>query len=110
MSLNIPGFLQAWNYLSPIKYQVASMAAYGLQGAKFTCRVEQQIDGVCPIGTGEQVLRLYNLDVNPGNNLAALGACVIVYRLVAFLVLWMARRHWNWDWVFGWLKKRSRRS
>ena len=47
------------------------------------------------------------MDVDPGVNLAALGACVVVYRLVAFLVLWSARRHWDWDWAFGWLRRRK---
>lgn len=109
MSLNIPSFLQAWNYLSPVKYQVANMAAYGLRGETFTCSDAQRVSGVCPLGTGEDVLKLYNLDVNPGANLAALGACVVVYRLVAFLVLWAARKDWDWEWVFGWARRRRRR-
>lgn len=108
MSLNIPSFLEAWNYLSPIKYQVANMAAYGLRDETFTCSDAQKVDGRCPLGTGEDVLRLYNLDVNPGANLAALGACVVVYRLVAFLVLWAARRDWDWEWVIGWVKRGRR--
>lgn len=108
MSLNIPRFLQAWNYLSPIKYQVANMAAFGLSDTVFTCSNTQKADGRCPVATGEEVLQLYKLDVNAGTNLAALAACVVVYRLVAFLLLWAARKHWHWDWAFGWLRRRKR--
>lgn len=109
MSLNLPTFLQDFNYLSPIKYQVASMAAYGLQGERFTCPDSQKVDGQCPMGTGEEVLALYNLNVNPGTHLLGLAICMIVYRMVAFLVLWAARAEWHWDSGYAWLKRRRNR-
>lgn len=103
-SLNLPGFLQAWNYLSPVKYATDNIAPYAMRGQRFSCSDAQKIDGVCPLATGEQVLKLYNLDRNPGVNLAGLGACVVVYRLVAFLILWAARARWDWDGVWAFVK------
>jgi ABC-2 type transporter len=97
MSLNIPGVLQALNYLSPLKYQVANMAAYSMHGRKFTCKLSQKVNGECPISTGEQVLELYNLDKNPGMNLMALVITTVVYRVVAYAVLKVARMHWDFD-------------
>ncbi|KAI9869134.1 MAG: hypothetical protein M1813_002958 [Trichoglossum hirsutum] len=95
MSLNIPGFLQALNHLSPLKYQVANTAVYAMRGQTFGCTKAQEVDGLCPIRTGEQVLRLYNLNKNPGMNLMALGITTVVYRVVAFAVLKSARMQWD---------------
>lgn len=95
MSLDIPAFLQAFNHLSPLKYQVANMAIYSLQGQRFTCTPAQEIDGQCPISTGEQVLKLYSLDKDAGLNLMALGITTLVYRLLAYGVLMFARRYFR---------------
>lgn len=92
ISLDIPHWLKAINYLSPLKYLVANLAVYSMQGRKFACRQDQMIDGVCPISSGEEVLKLYNLDKNPGLNLMALGIVTVVYRIIAWLVLWAVKR------------------
>jgi len=92
MSLNIPSWLQAFNYLSPVKYQIASMAAYSLRGQEFSCRETQKVNGLCPLQTGEQVLDLYNLDGNPKLNLVALGICCVAYRSIAFLFVWIMKK------------------
>ncbi|KAI9776803.1 MAG: hypothetical protein M1839_009354 [Geoglossum umbratile] len=97
MSLNIPAVLQAFNHLSPLKYQVANMAVYALRGQEFGCTPAQKVDGQCPISTGEQVLKLYNLDKNARMNLMALGITAVVYRLAAYAVLKVARTHWDFD-------------
>ena len=99
MSLNIPAFLQAFNYLSPIKWSLGNLAPYTLRGVKFTCQDYQRLpNGQCPINTGEDVLRQYNFETNAGLNLAALAICVVVYRIVAFLVLKAKRTRWAiWD-------------
>lgn len=97
MSLNIPGFLQAFNHLSPVKWLVGNLAPYSLRGQTFTCTAAQRLpDGHCPIETGQQVLELYNLDKNPGLNILALGVCALVYRFVAYLVLKAKRERWSW--------------
>ncbi|KAL8729169.1 MAG: hypothetical protein Q9166_004908 [cf. Caloplaca sp. 2 TL-2023] len=37
MSLHIPAFLQAWNHLSPEKWNLGNLAPYTLRGLHFTC-------------------------------------------------------------------------
>ncbi|KAL8653372.1 MAG: hypothetical protein Q9226_003875 [Calogaya cf. arnoldii] len=94
MSLDIPAFLQAWNHLSPIKWCLGNLAPYTLRGLHFTCPDgEEQCGG---LRTGEEVLTLYNLDTDPGKNLAALGACVVIYRLVAWGLLELKRKRSGW--------------
>ncbi|KAH0559872.1 hypothetical protein GP486_003609 [Trichoglossum hirsutum] len=108
MSLNIPGFLQALNYLSPLKYQVANTAVYAMRGQTFGCTKVQEVGGLCPIRTGEQVLSLYNLNKNPGINLMALGITAVVYRVIAFVVLKSTRMRWDLE-VFGFKGRRRKR-
>jgi hypothetical protein len=92
-SLNVPAFLQAFNYLSPVKWAVGNLAPYSMKGLTFTCAVDQQgPTGLCPILTGQQALQLYNLDHDPRMYLLALGICTVGYRLVSFLLLWAAKR------------------
>ncbi|KAL8669211.1 MAG: hypothetical protein Q9168_006193 [Polycauliona sp. 1 TL-2023] len=94
MSLDIPDFLQAWNHWSPIKWSLANLAPYTLRGLRFACPDGgEQCGG---LRTGEEVLTLYNLDTNPGNNLAALGACVVIYRVVAWAILALKRKRSVW--------------
>lgn len=94
MSLNVHEVLQALNHLSPIKYAVANLAPYSLHGQKFHCSAAQQLaDGSCPITSGEQVLRLYNLDKSGPMNIMALGVCTIIYRFVAYAFLKAMRSH-----------------
>ncbi|KAJ6092503.1 hypothetical protein N7486_007792 [Penicillium sp. IBT 16267x] len=88
MSLNVNQVLAGVNYLSPIKYCIANLAPYSLQGQHFDCSATERLaDGNCPITTGEQVLKLYNLDKNGPMNIMALGVCTIIYRFVAYVFL-----------------------
>lgn len=97
MSLQIPAFLQAFNHLSPIKYALGNLAPYSLRGVVFTCEADQRMgNGRCPIETGEDVLRQYNFETDAGLNLMALGVCVVVYRVVAYLILKARRSRWEW--------------
>ncbi|KAI9730845.1 MAG: hypothetical protein M1834_005563 [Cirrosporium novae-zelandiae] len=96
LSLNIPGFLQALNYLSPVKYSIANVASYAMDGQTFTCgQAERLSNGQCPISTGQDVLDLYNLDANPWLNLVGTAIATVVYRVVAYLLLKLARTHWD---------------
>lgn len=108
MSLNIPSFLQAFNYLSPVKYVVGNIAPYTLQNQHFTCESWQRLaNGDCPVTSGEQVLKMYNLDKNPRIQLMALGICAIVYRVLAYVLLKVVRERWIakvWRWR-GWRRK-----
>ena len=97
MSLNMPSFLQAFNHLSPIKWSLGNLATYTLKGIRFSCSDAQKLpDGQCPISTGEQVLSLYKLETNAGLNLMALGICVLVYRMLAYVLLVARRTRWDW--------------
>ena len=97
MSLNMPSFLQAWNHLSPIKWSLGNLATYTLDGIVFTCPDDQKLpNGQCPISTGQDVLRLYNLERNAALNLMGLGICIVAYRLLAFLLLVAKRARWDW--------------
>lgn len=95
MSLNIPAFLQAFNHLSPIKWAIGNLGPYTLAGVSFTCTVEQQLpNGQCPVNTGAEALDLYNLNGNAGLNLLAVGICLVVYRMLAFVLLKAKRTRW----------------
>lgn len=105
MSLNIPGFLQAFNHLSPIKWAMGNMAPYTLRGVRFTCEEYQKINGRCPIASGEDALALYKLDKDPEMYVMALGICTIVYRLIAYVTLKCVKERWigrAWRKVGGW--------
>ncbi|KAK2021213.1 ABC transporter [Colletotrichum zoysiae] len=88
LSIDMPELFNAFNYLSPVRYATRAMAPYSLESVTFTCTDGQRLpDGRCPIETGEDVLNLYKLNVDPKVNIAALAGCVVVYRLVAWALL-----------------------
>ncbi|TVY22935.1 putative ABC transporter ATP-binding protein/permease [Lachnellula hyalina] len=96
LSINMPGFLQGVNYLSPMRYVTRNLIPYSLRHMAFHCTAAQRLpDGTCPITTGEQVLDLYALDTNPAINIMALGICTLVYRLLAYALLKGMRTHWG---------------
>jgi ABC-type multidrug transport system ATPase subunit len=105
LSIHMPAFLEAVNYLSPLRYSVRTLAPYTLQPINFTCDDEQRLpDGNCTITTGYEVLDLYNLNVDPAPMMAALGACAVIYRLVAFALLKAKKTKWG-DW---WRERRGK--
>ncbi len=86
----------AW-HLSPIKWAIGNLAPYTLAGVHFSCTEDQRLpNGQCPIRDGKDVLNLYNLDGNARLNLMAVGICVVVYRILAYLVLKARRTRWTW--------------
>ncbi|KAK6953642.1 hypothetical protein Daesc_005947 [Daldinia eschscholtzii] len=96
MSINMPKLFKIFNYISPLKYATAVLSPYTLRGVKFTCDDAQRLpDGRCTIETGEQVLDLYKLNVDPIVNIGALAATIVVYRLVAWLLLRLVRTRWK---------------
>jgi len=72
------------------------MAVYSLRGRVFTCAPDQEVGGRCPISSGEDVLRLYDLDTDPRWNLVVLAVLAVFYRLVALLVVKGGRMEWKW--------------
>lgn len=94
MSLNVNNVLQALNHLSPIKYAIANLAPYSMHGQVFHCSDSQRLaSGSCPVDSGEQVLKLYNLDKSGPMNVMALGVCTIIYRVVAYAFIKAMRSH-----------------
>lgn len=100
LSIHMPGFLSAMNYLSPIRYAIRNLAPYSLRDIEFTCNASQMIpDGNggmrCTVQNGIEALQLYSLDVNPWPQVLALGGCTIVYRALAYVILRVAKSHWE---------------
>ncbi|KAI1331558.1 ABC transporter [Xylariaceae sp. FL0255] len=96
ISVNMPRLFLIFRYLSPTKYAVAALARFSLQGVEFTCDDSQKLpDGQCTIATGEQVLELYNLNVDGVRNIIALAGTIIVYRLLAWLLVRLVRTRWR---------------
>ncbi|CAK7895408.1 hypothetical protein CAAN1_10S00738 [[Candida] anglica] len=86
MSLHMPMFFQAWNYINPMKYAVGICAVLGFEDQKFTC---SHTGGVCLLNSGESVLDYYNLNVNLGAFFGGLVACLIMYRIIATAALYI---------------------
>lgn len=96
LSINMPALLDAFNYISPLRYAVRALGPVSLRGQTFTCGDDQRLpNGDCAISTGEQVLQLYRLDVDFVVNIAALAGTVVAYRLVAYLLLRLVRTRWD---------------
>lgn len=96
LSIDMPDLFKVVNYVSPIRYATRAVAPYSLGGVEFTCNNSQRLpNGECPIQTGQDVLDLYKLDVDPVVNVAALAGCIIVYRLLAWGLLRAVRGRWR---------------
>ncbi|KAL1739863.1 P-loop containing nucleoside triphosphate hydrolase protein [Schizophyllum fasciatum] len=105
LSVDMPAFLKGINYISPLKYATENLTPYTLRGLTFTCEDFQRLpDGRCPLETGEQVLRLFRMDIDPAPRLGALVATAVVYRMVAYAVLKVVRA----DMGGGWRWRRGR--
>ncbi|ODQ65475.1 ATP-dependent ABC transporter [Nadsonia fulvescens var. elongata DSM 6958] len=92
MSPSMPGVFRAINWLSPLKYAIEIVINIGFRGQKFTCDSTSRLpDGGCVLGTGEQVLKTYNLESNLDSVLGGLAAATIIYRLIAYGILKLYR-------------------
>lgn len=86
MSIQLPHFFQAWNYLSPLRYAVLICAKLGFRGQHFGCG---EGAGECTLRTGEDVLQHYNLQSNLGASFGGLAACLVIYRALAILAVYV---------------------
>jgi hypothetical protein len=95
MSVTMPGFFRAVNYLSPLKYSAAASVVQAFRGVQFTCTNAQRLpSGSCPISSGDQVLQLYNMNsMSIPVSLAALVGATAIYRLLAYAILKATRLH-----------------
>jgi hypothetical protein len=95
VAIDIPSFLQAFNHLSPIKWSIQSLAHIAFDGITFGCLDSQKLaNGSCPIQTGEDIRKLYKLDLELWLAIVALGVVTIGYRIFAYVVLKAMREKW----------------
>lgn len=85
MSLNMPPFFKALNYINPMKYAVGICAELGFRNQVFNCPGNAD----CPLSTGEKVLQAYNLELNVPHYLAAFVGCLVVYRILATVAVYV---------------------
>lgn len=96
MSLDVPPFLAAWNYLSPVKWSVSALIPYSLEGVVFTCTDYQRLpSGECPIRNGADVEKLFKIGGNKELSVLALGLCAVGYRVLAYVILKIKRTRWG---------------
>ncbi len=98
LSIGMPVFLKAVNYLSPIRYAIANLAPYTLRGVQLTCGPDQQIPGSddCIVSNGEAVLELFDFaGNNRGLEILGVGLATLIYRLLAYALLKAVRTHWS---------------
>ena len=75
---------------------VGAVMTVSLRGMVFYCTPSQlSADGTCPITSGDDVLRLYNLDVNTMAYSLGMVACVIAYRIIAYWLLKLKLTQWQ---------------
>lgn len=108
LSPTMPAFLRGFNYISVLKWgtgapcylfsllTLGAVLTVSLQKVKFHCTTSQLLgDGTCPVTTGEEVLGLYNLNVNTLTYSFGMLACLIIYRLIAYGLLKLKLTSWN---------------
>lgn len=87
MSLQMPMFFKAWNYINPVKYIVQICVNMGFRDQEFACPL-----GTCVLSTGDDVLEMYNLKANLNSAFGALTACLVIYRAVGIGFAYMKAR------------------
>ncbi|OBT84548.1 hypothetical protein VE02_06800 [Pseudogymnoascus sp. 03VT05] len=99
LSISMPAFLRGVNYLSPLRYVIRNLAPYTLRPITLTCTAAQALpDGTCTVPDGEAVLALFRLDGNERLELLGVAIATVVYRLLAWALLRVARTHWGDVW------------
>lgn len=88
MSLELPMFVQIWNFLNPLKYAVGICVKLGFQGQKFDCTNAKgenfTAQSECSLRTGEDVLNKYHMNNHLSGFYGALVACFVLYRAISF--------------------------
>jgi hypothetical protein len=75
---------------------LGAVMTVSLRGVVFYCTPSQlSADGTCPVTSGEDVLRLYNLDVSTMAYSLGMVACVIAYRIIAYWLLKLKLTQWQ---------------
>lgn len=88
MSLKMPAFFKAINWLSPLKYVISVLINLAVENIEFQCEPEDILpDGSCPYHYGSDALEMYGLEADVKPLFGGLVGCILLYRLVAFFVL-----------------------
>ena len=75
---------------------LGAVMTVSLRGVVFYCTPSQlSADGTCPITSGDEVLKLYNLDVSTTTYALGMVACVIIYRFIAYGLLKLKLMQWQ---------------
>jgi len=89
----MPVVIDRLNYVSILKYAIGALSVTNFKSSTFTCSSSQLLsDGTCPVTSGNLVLSLYNLDVNRNLYLVGVAICTILYRAIAFGVLYLKKK------------------
>ncbi|CDK28888.1 unnamed protein product [Kuraishia capsulata CBS 1993] len=83
MSIHMPSFFQAWNWLNPTMYAVKLMATLGFDDQHFSCEYGE----TCSLTTGSAVLDEYKMHCDIAVYSGVLVALIVGYRLVAYCLL-----------------------
>ena len=89
MCREIAPFFKGWYYISPMKYAVGICAELGFRNQVFDCPGNSD----CPLSTGEKVLLAYNLELNVPRYFAAFVGCLVVYRVLATVAVYVKVRY-----------------
>ena len=75
---------------------LGAVMTVSLRGVTFYCTPGQlSADGTCHVTSGEQVLQLYNLDVDTTAYSLGMVACLIIYRFIAYALLKFKLMRWQ---------------
>lgn len=88
MSLQMPKFFKAWNYLNPVKYVVLICMNMAFKDQVFPC-----VDGNCHLATGQAVLETYNLTGHIPTLFGALTACIVIGRAIAVASVYIRAKY-----------------
>ncbi|KAG7664640.1 uncharacterized protein J8A68_001865 [[Candida] subhashii] len=92
MSLHMPQFFWAMNFINPMKYAVAICANLGFEDQMFEC--SEGLDE-CVFQTGEDVLEYYNLSADIYSMIGGLVACLVLYRFIAVSSIYVRVKWFN---------------
>eukprot|EP01121_Diplochlamys_sp_Union-15-3_P009968 TRINITY_DN274_c0_g1_i2.p1 TRINITY_DN274_c0_g1~~TRINITY_DN274_c0_g1_i2.p1 ORF type:complete len:571 (+),score=60.37 TRINITY_DN274_c0_g1_i2:290-2002(+) len=85
---NIPVYYKWIYYISPFRYGYEILMKNEFTGLKFTCKPDEEINGRCPIPTGEDVLqRMGMLSADIWTHLAILACTILLLRIAAYVFL-----------------------
>lgn len=90
MSLQMPMFFRAWNYLSPVKYVVLICVNMVFKDQKFPC-----VGGNCSLSTGKEILETYHLQADLPMMFMALTLCIVIGRAVAVASIYVRAAHFT---------------